>query len=321
MLRPSRWTFVGCLTAVCIHAGALRADPPTAEASIERGIEYRRLRNDSQALVEFRRAYAASPSPRALAQIALAEAALGEWVSAEVDLLRALAADDEWTVRQRPALKTGLDQIAEHLGTLEIGGPEGTEVWIDGVEVAQLPRPALRALAKHIAVEFRSPGFQTLRREVDLSAGAAVRVDVVLEPVAAPLRQRIAQGSDAPALVLRPDPPPAKPTRVAAWASAAGSVLLAGAGVAFTLYSADRAARYAGSACEDLPGVPRSERCASVARALHQAEVAEWIAYFLSCVSGASSVALFLSPPSISDKKGQVHFAPSLSSMTLRYSF
>src|SRR5262249_16904585 len=87
---------------------ARRRTATPADQAIAHGVALRRERKDAEALAEFRRAYALSPTPHALGQIALAEAALDQWVSAENDLLHVLVADDPWVARQRSALEIAL---------------------------------------------------------------------------------------------------------------------------------------------------------------------------------------------------------------------
>src|SRR5579859_3177458 len=103
-----RRAFWGASLAISLVATPARADDSDAEAAIAHGVELRRKHMDVEALADFRRAYAIAPTPRALAQIALAEAALSRWVPAETDLLRAIAAEDEWIDRQRGVLQLAL---------------------------------------------------------------------------------------------------------------------------------------------------------------------------------------------------------------------
>lgn len=86
-------------TLLCAGARPAFAAPddPDAEALINRGIELREHGKDDEALGVFKKAFAKSPTPRARAQVALAEQALGLWTAAESDLASCLAAaDDAW---------------------------------------------------------------------------------------------------------------------------------------------------------------------------------------------------------------------------------
>src|SRR5437868_5098645 len=91
-------------------AGAARADD--ADALIKQGVELRRARRDREALERFRRAYDLAPTPRALAQMGLAEQALSRWVDAESHLGRALEiAEDAWIAKYRTTLEASRVEI------------------------------------------------------------------------------------------------------------------------------------------------------------------------------------------------------------------
>src|SRR4051812_16131890 len=96
--RRERWCAAALGLASLLASGptvAQVADP--AEAAIRRGVDLRRQGQDDQALQEFKKAYELSPSPRAIAQIGLAEQALGRWVDAETHLEAALGSKtDAW---------------------------------------------------------------------------------------------------------------------------------------------------------------------------------------------------------------------------------
>jgi hypothetical protein len=161
-------------------------DDADAEALITRGIELREHGKDDEALGVFKKALATTPSPRARAQVALAEQALGLWVAAEVDLVQALAAsNDAWITRNRAALEGALAVVRRHLGTLEVRGTEGAEVVLDGVSLGKLPSAApFRVEAGKRTLELRAKGFHATTRSVEVPAGAVARETVVL--VAAP---------------------------------------------------------------------------------------------------------------------------------------
>ena len=86
-------------------AAPAAAQETPATALLREGIELRRAGRDAEALARFERAHAVEPSPRTLAQMGLAEQALGRWVRAEAHLRAALAPrDDAWIERNRAAL-------------------------------------------------------------------------------------------------------------------------------------------------------------------------------------------------------------------------
>src|SRR6185295_18990919 len=113
----------------------------TTEAIIERGIELRRTGQDRLALVWFERALAVDGSVRALAQVALAEKALGLWPEAQQHLQQALRQNgDPWIVEHRATLEAASREISSQLGSLEIScNVDGAEVRLDGQFLGQTP--------------------------------------------------------------------------------------------------------------------------------------------------------------------------------------
>src|SRR5438128_6702910 len=147
-MRP-HWLIVLAIL-LAVSPATARADGDDADAIVRHGLELRRARKDAEALDEFREAYAARPTPRALAQIGLAEQALGRWIEAEADLERALAQQgDGWVTRHRGQLDAALAIVQHHLGWVAVESSiSGAELWIDGERAASLPRvEPLRAVA------------------------------------------------------------------------------------------------------------------------------------------------------------------------------
>ncbi len=164
------------------EAGMLRA-----------GVQLREQGNDQKALEVFRQAYEKFHTPRARAQMALAEQALGRWLEAEADLEAALQRDtDAWITGNKATLEQALTVIRQRIGTLEIlsNAPE-TAVTIDGKVVGKLPfmRP-LRVAAGTVMVKVEAPGYSPAQRVVNISAEHLAResFDLVKLEVAAPAR-------------------------------------------------------------------------------------------------------------------------------------
>jgi hypothetical protein len=177
------------LTATASSRPARGQGAPGAdeEALIKRGLELREQKDDQAALEQFRRAEALSHSGRALAQIALAEQALGHWTDAETHLAEALRHDREpWVARNLHLLQQALADIRSHLGSLELsGGPAGAEVQINGAAAGTLPLGAVRVPAGSVALEVRAPGHLPMLRTVIVPAGGLAREPVVLVPIPA----------------------------------------------------------------------------------------------------------------------------------------
>ncbi len=177
------------VAAVLATAQARAQAPPDPDAIIEHGIQLREQGHDDQALLEFHRAYAILPSPRASAQIGLAEQALGQWVEADRYLEKALAAKrDAWIESRRSALDAAGAAVLRHLGTLEIrGGIDGAEVRLDGTLLGVLPLGASQHVeAGTRALEVRAAGYYPVSRTIIVAPGATSRETVELVPLAPP---------------------------------------------------------------------------------------------------------------------------------------
>lgn len=214
-------------------------DDAAAETLINRGIELREHGKDDEALAVFKKAFAKTPSPRARAQVALAEQALGLWTAAESDLVLCLAvAEDPWIAKNRGALEGALAVVRRHLGSLEVRGTEGAEVLLDGVPLGTLPSTApFRVEAGRRTLELRAKGFHPSARNVEIPAGGVTRETVML--VALPAEPATggsasAAGSSPPSGGAGADVDPGRGQRFLGWAlTATGGALLATGGAAF----------------------------------------------------------------------------------------
>jgi PEGA domain len=184
----------------------VHAQAPTgtsaADGLIEHGVELREQGHDDQALTLFRKAFAMSPSPRALAQMGLAEQALGQWGVAEQHLADALAnANDPWVSSRKAVLTSAAAAIARHLGSLVVTGPgvTGGRVLLDGVDVGPLPllAPARVEVGQRL-LEVRAPGYYPLARTVEITPGATARENAPLVPMIGPPPSPMPAGPFAP---------------------------------------------------------------------------------------------------------------------------
>lgn len=181
-LRRARALFValslGLVAPVVGAQSAATGTEEEANAAIARGVALRQGGNDDEALAAFRQADQIFPSPRAKAQIALAEQALGQWVAAERDLRLALSAEnDPWIQRNREPLAAALTQIASRLGSLEVRcAVAGAELFINEERVASLPlAEPVRVPVGTISIEVRAAGHSSQRRAVEVTSGARLR--------------------------------------------------------------------------------------------------------------------------------------------------
>lgn len=184
--RLSRQTLVAGLTLCMAAAWPLVAQAQSAadaDALIDRGVERRRAGDDAGALELFASAWEAGHTPRARAQMALAEQALGHFVDAEAHLLEALAAtDDEWITLRREDLGRALEAIQLRLGYLEVrGGVEGADLRLDGRSVGTLPIDApIRLAAGSYRLEVVMRGHYPFTRVVTIVPEGTTRETVVL---------------------------------------------------------------------------------------------------------------------------------------------
>lgn len=238
-----------------------QADP--ARALLRQGIADRRARRDEEALAAFLRAYALSPDDATLAQVGLAEQALGRWVEAERHLSDALAGEHPWVRRHGSTLRAALSQVRAQLGSLQLeGSPEGAAVQVDGVAAGGLPATTLRVRAGTVVVRVEAPGHHPIERRVSVEAGAHVREAFRLVPIApeappAPPPAVAPPVVAPPVVAVAPPPPPVfVRTRPRAGLAVLGvGVASLATGVTLAVLSAaDVEALRARCAAEDDPG-------------------------------------------------------------------
>jgi hypothetical protein len=283
-----------------------------AEASddelIALGVNLRRDHRDAEALAAFQRAYAQQPTPRALAQVALAEQALSSWVRAEADLERALASTtDPWIIAHAALLNHALASIREHLATLTVESTAGTHLLLNGAEAGTLPLGPLRVPAGHATVVLRLDPDRELSHRLELPPGALVvdRVEFPTPPRApealpdhprpngavGPLSES-ATSSARPAEATTPST-----ERTLAWCAlgAAGTVL--GASVVAELVHQSAAAHYNDDQRCAYGELSRDERCGVYRGRAQATRVMASGGYIGSGVLGVASLLLFWTSP------------------------
>ena len=236
--RGARVSLAALLVFAAVSAnGRLAFGAPEdaeAESLINRGIELREHGKDDEALAVFKKALAKSPSPRARAQVALAEQALGIWLAAENDLILALAADtDPWIVKNRGALEGALGIVRRHVGSLDVRGTDGAEVMLDGVRLGVLPAPsAFRVEAGRRTLELRLKGFHPSARSIEVPPGAVARETVTLVALPAEAVSAGSSGAASAGKDPRDGVDPGRNQRIIGWAFAAtGAAMLVTGGV------------------------------------------------------------------------------------------
>ncbi len=166
-------------------ASASARQPDQADELIRQGVELRKSGNDDKALEAFRTSFQLQPTPRAQAQMALAEQALGLWVDAERDLKEALrATTDPWVSKNAKALSGAMATVEQHLGSLQLlGTPAGAVVKIDERVVGKLPfEQPIRVTVGEVLVSVSSDGYFEIDRRITVSVGRLVRESIALHP-------------------------------------------------------------------------------------------------------------------------------------------
>jgi hypothetical protein len=241
------------------------ADEPESETHIQQGVELRRSGRNADALVEFQKAFALDPTPRARAQVGLALQALGDWLGAERWIGEALRfQDDAWIAQYRSTLEGAMATIGAHLGRLYVEAEvdEG-EVLVNGASVHALPAAEpIRVVAGTLDVVVRAPGYVPARRAVEVAAGGEVHVAFKLDPLAAtpsgrsPATPAGERAGDVAATSARP-----RSTVGGTIALAATGVLAVVGIVAWRIYQADVATYNDDGQCQRPGGGNRGQQC------------------------------------------------------------
>jgi tetratricopeptide (TPR) repeat protein len=285
------------------------------EMLISQGTELRKRGDDARALDAFERAWAVSHSARALAQVALAEQALGRWLEAHQHLQEALRdTADPWIIAHRTTLSAALNEIASQLGAVEITcNVVGAEVRIDGRLIGRTPLVgSVPVLAGQSVIQVSADGYFEVARRVQADAGSLSRVDVRLIQDVAPALSGQSNGVSPVGVTptrAEPAPEPAAVPRPALETGSAPrdivmytSLGLAALGVTVgatgyvirevnvRLYNDD-------ARCAMDRGTRRSEECKDEAAAWRSGEVAAIGGFAAAGVFGALGLYLWFNRP------------------------
>jgi hypothetical protein len=275
-----------------------------ADALILRGIELRKTGDDRGALAAFERAFALAGSARALAQMALAEQALGLWLEANEHLEQALrASEDPWISAHRATLEAASREIASQLGALELScNVAGAEVRVDGRVLGRTPFDGpVGLVAGANVIQVSSEGYFDFVRRVNVDAGQLSRLNVILtpRPAASPPpteASTVPSGPNAPSVMLRdakdaplavatPDSGP-PPRDVLLYTMLGLTALGTSVGVTGYVIREVNVEQYNDDLrCNIVEGTPRSEECGSQYAAFRRGEVL--------AIAGFSSAAVF----------------------------
>jgi hypothetical protein len=175
------------------------------ETLMREGIALRRSGDDEGALRHFEEAYGVSKTPKALAQIGLAEQALGRWGHADRHLRQALESEgDPWILKNRASINEALSVIAAHVGQLQVMGvPAGAEVRIDSQLIGKLPLSGPTTVtAGGVAIEVRAAGFLPIVRAATVAPRTLTRETFTL--------QALSPASGSPSVAASSGPAPSK---------------------------------------------------------------------------------------------------------------
>ncbi|MGE0784353.1 MAG: hypothetical protein AB7S26_01595 [Sandaracinaceae bacterium] len=152
-------------------APSARAD--ACEDALDRAYQLREGGQDEAARQLLVQTYERCPQPKVLAMLGLAEAAVNRWAESYAHLTEALRSDHEWIERNRADLDSVRTRALGNLGLLEVRGPDGARVAVDGESHGTLPlrEPIPLAPGRRVLTVTRSDG-TTYVRERQVTAGA-----------------------------------------------------------------------------------------------------------------------------------------------------
>jgi PEGA domain-containing protein len=181
--RPKRSAVTTPGSKVESRGTAEDASAPVARALMDEGLRLRKAGADRPALEVFDRAWRLDGSAQALAQVALAEQALGLWVDGYGHLRRALeSSSDPWIATHRETLEMAFREMESHVGRLDVAcNVDGAEIRVDGRLLGKTPlATSLLVLAGQSVLSVRARGYFKVTREVQVDPSQLARVDVHL---------------------------------------------------------------------------------------------------------------------------------------------
>ena len=218
-VRAARFTAALLIVGSFAFAGGAQATD--ADDLIRQGVGLRRSGDDAGALKRFEQAFHLDHSSRALAQIGMAEQALGRWAAAYEHLEQSLEdTRDPWINKSRATLRDALALVSDHVGQLEVlGGSPQADVRIDGSPRGKLPlaRP-IPVSAGTVTIELVAPRFVPVQRTTVVRAHQTVRESfdalvpvLVTQPVPEPSAVATPLARPVPAVPARTPPATSEP--------------------------------------------------------------------------------------------------------------
>lgn len=285
----------GFVLALCwMSVPALAQD---FDALMDEGVALRAQAEDHEALDRFERAATLRRTPVVVAQIGLAEQALGRFVAAEAHLTEALELGGAWIDRQHEVLEAALASIRAQLGTLEVlCEAEDAELVVEGRRVT-FPTGPLRVLAGEVEYRVEAPGHEPSQRRARIASEAVVRVTVHLLPTAPPPVDGSVSTTSRTTSSAGPSPvePPhdeGSGVLVPVLGATAGAALVGG--VVADVLRVRAVQRWNGDACAPEGAVLRSETCADERDRWRRARVATVASFGVAAVLGVVTLVLAL---------------------------
>lgn len=235
----------------------------TARDLFAKGVKAGQQQRWDQCRAAFLAAYGVKPHPQIAGNLATCELKLGMFRTAaeHVTVFLMQAQPEKIPAERKAAGEAVLREASAKVTTVQLRvDRDGAEVLLDGKPIGNAPlkSPVFLDPGAH-AIEVRAEGYQTVRRELDARAGAAVDVDLKLtRPAAAPL----------PA----PEKRPIWPAIVGGSLAAGGMVLGAGLTAAANGKSRDAdttAASLPLSSCAGTPSASYAAKCSALKDTLH----------------------------------------------------
>jgi hypothetical protein len=194
---------------LCLFAVARIAGADDAAELVRRGVELRREHRSAEALEQFEKAVALSPSASVRAQLALCEQALGRWVDAERDLDAALAGSrDPWIAKHGPELERARAVLQDHLAWLTVDVDVPTSVVrVDGQAIPRATEVRVAAGASRL--EVTAPDHAPDTRPIDLAPETHAHMAITLVRLSSSAPRGVAPA--APALAPQGPSPPGPP--------------------------------------------------------------------------------------------------------------
>jgi tetratricopeptide (TPR) repeat protein len=205
-LKLQRWSAF-CVLAIAVASVApARAfdeddsgDPVTVSRShFDRGVEYVQDGDLKAALIEFKRAYAASPNYRVLYNLGQVSNELREYIEAQNYFRRYLNdGGDEIDAARRRDVETLITKLSSRIARLQLSSNiEGAELFVDDVPVGRSPMSEpVRVSAGARLVTAAVPGRPPISRSIEAAGGETLTVQLDFPP--SPIAAEVASAPNA----------------------------------------------------------------------------------------------------------------------------